>query len=242
MHTRLIFKHSLIKNLPVLGKEENLIIDAIRFGCEMLDFSYSSLRKDLLKMSKGDTKRSNPRTFTYAWSIIDYAMRVQKIYNKLTFEGKENYSEPLNRLIEVRNTYQHLNERIDRACIANEIAIFGTITWCYKSANQKHIEAHYLSSGNQILNHFGEHKIPPFKEDKQQLLSISLHTVINGAKGEDARIVRTDLTDVIIDVKKMVRAVEKELKQYCIDENILPMNWEKRQDIYIRLRSKEDGE
>ena len=231
---KLIDKTSPLKNLPLeIGKEDILIFDSLRFTCELIDYSYEQLCDKLLKISKGDSNKNVPAIFGYAWTIIDNASRLYDICKQLPWEKENEVIGHLYYLKDFRHTYQHLGERIKKSLLRTDTPFFGVISWVYKYPHNEEFKLYQLISGNLLAGPNAKQTVPKIKECKQELNNLFLHTV-----NSKAEIIKTDLEEVVKNLKKLVSDLEKRMEKHCIENNIELRDWSLRQDIILAIQNE----
>lgn len=217
----------ILKNLPLgLGKRQTLILDTLRFLMEMVDYSYSQLENNLLQISKSDGKRNTPATFGYIWSIIDNAIRIVNISKKLPWEFPDQVFGHLYYLKDFRNTFQHIEDRIDESLLKTQSPFLGVVTWTYLDLDTKEFKLVQLISGNLLHGPNAEQTVPNLEHSNNELNSICLHTV--NRKGEK---IKCDISEIIQNLKRLVCELEKQF------ENFSPIDWSTRQDVVLHIKS-----
>lgn len=225
---KLIDEKSILKNLPLgLGPKETLIFDSIRFLLEMIDFSYGKLLAVLLRISKGEA-RNVPETFGYVWSIVDNSNKVLNICKKLPWEFPDQLFGHIYYIKEFRNTFQHLDERIDESLLKTQSPFLGVITWTYLDLVTRKFELIQLISGNLIHGPNAEQSVPNLEHSNNELNLINLHTV--SRRGDK---IKCDINQLICDLEKIVQEFEERFKKH----GFIPIDWSKRQDVVIHLKN-----
>lgn len=127
-----IKKDSPLRNIPAYDKRTVLILDSVRFCYEIIEHSHEKLKENLLITSKMEGKKKIPESFLYVWNIIDHSQRLTKIIQNLSSESNHVLVKEIAEEIRLpRNTYQHMDERIDECFISKEIPFFGKLKWVY---------------------------------------------------------------------------------------------------------------
>jgi hypothetical protein len=221
---KLISKDSILKNLPPnLNRKEILVLDSLRFLFEMIDSSFENLENRIIELSRQETKRNVPEIFGYAWSIIDNSVRVVNVAKQLPWEYPEQILGHLNYIKEFRNTFQHLDERIDASLLDTQSPFLGVISWTHLNQENGRVKFCQLISGNLIIGPNAKQTIPDLTTSDSELTNIHLHTVNRKVR------IQTDLEDLMRNLKKLVIEFETRFK------NLVSHDWSKRQDIYIQI-------
>ena len=148
---KIIKEGSILKSLPHIEKRQFLILGAVRFSGEIIDNSYQNLNSCLVEMSNKSIRRI-PESFQFAWNIIDHSQRLIKFLHLLPSVSEHRKTKELLRIIkEFRNTFQHLDERLDRALMNNEHPVFGKLKWCMSYDGGK-VNNYIAISGSLTFN------------------------------------------------------------------------------------------
>jgi len=228
----LITDNSILKNLPIsVGKKQILILDSLRFVLEMIDYSYENLLVKLTQVSENAATRNLPEIFGYAWSIIDNSNRVVSIAKQLPWEYPDKILGHLYYVKEFRNTFQHLDERIDESLLKTQSPFLGVISWADHKFEEKQIELIQIISGNLLHGPSAKQTFPNINDCQPGINNIFLHTV--NKKGQT---IETDLGILMKNLKKLVIEFEMRFK------DLTPVNWSSRQDIVLRIKQPNQPE
>lgn len=230
---RLIESNSPLKQIPKeIGRKDILIFDSLRFTCEMIEHAYNQLIAEILTVSRGTSKKHLPTIFGYSWSIIGHSVRLANICRQLPWEHENEIVGHLHYLKDYRNTYQHLDERIQESLIANELPFYGVISWIYKLPNSLDYELHQLISGIWFSGSAGEQTIPTITPESPEIIDLVLHTI--NRKGQ---VIFTDLEKVIFDVKRLITEIEIRFYNLCKENNFQLCDWSRRQDVMLTIKN-----
>ncbi|MCF8321713.1 MAG: hypothetical protein K9I26_01040 [Flavobacterium sp.] len=112
--------------------EEIIIFDALRFTCEMIDSTYPKFLEKILDISHSKPGKNAPSIFQDCWTIVDNAARVEKICRRLPWEKPDEILSDFANLRLFRNTFQHLEDRIDKTISITKMPLYGIISWTHK--------------------------------------------------------------------------------------------------------------
>ncbi|MFP9097624.1 hypothetical protein ACLI09_01100 [Flavobacterium sp. RHBU_24] len=231
---KLIETSSPLKRLPKeIGRKDILIFDSLRFTCEIIEHAHHQLMANILELSYGTSNKHLPSVFGYAWSIIDQTVRLSNICKRLPWEKENEIVGHLSYLKDFRNTYQHLDERIQKALLENELPFYGVISWVYKTKNTLKFELCQLVSGNWISGRAAQQTVPEINLESPEIIDLLLHTV--NRKGE---IINVNLENVIEDVKSLVVEIENRFRDFCEKNEFQFIDWSARQDVFFRIKNE----
>ena len=230
-------QNSILKRLPIqLNKKQFLIFDAIRFSAEIIDTCWSNLNSLIEKMSveEPDYIKDHARLFTEAWNIIDTTKRIIGLHSRMTIETQEDLMKPIYYVKDFRNTYQHLDERIEEAFIESKIPVYGILTWSYNNPKTIKVEGFITSSGIERYSSEFHFVVPSFNDSKA-IENIRLETIIRTKnKFEKSQL---DFTKLISSLEEIIQFMEEDLKSKFLENNIKTVDWSKRRDILLRIKS-----
>ncbi|MGF7140751.1 hypothetical protein [Roseimarinus sediminis] len=236
LKTMLPNENSILRYLPIeLEKRQMLILDSIRFTLEMIDYSYNQLREKLLVTSKMKNRQYDlPELFIYAWSIVDNSKRFYSLYKKLPSNDNHKNVENLDFLRTFRNTYQHLDQRVDESILINEKPIYGSLKWLYTDLETKKTVFSLAISGIN-LGTKGHPLYPESKgNDKKEIDDIIIETVDNVEMKE------INLSELYENLEVITSKLESKLKDQFKKFNANPVNWIKRKDIILFFKNEDN--
>lgn len=222
-------ENSILRLLPItLEKRQLLILDSIRFTLEMIDYSYKMLKEKLLITSKRKNRQYDlPELFTYAWNIVDNSKRFYSLYKKLPSTNNHRNVEKLDFLLTFRNTYQHLDQRIDESILTNEKPIYGSLKWQFTDA-ETNKTVYCLAISGINLGTKG-HSIYPEdnSKSKNEIDNIIIETVDPKGMKE------IDLSELYLNIVDITDKLEIQLNEQFEAQNAIKVDWIKRRDIIL---------
>lgn len=230
---KILYDNSILNFLPLGIKEEQLLIfDSLRITLEIIQHNYNCLEKNLDELSDADKKKENVSiTFSYAWGIIDNISRFIKLYHKLPSESNYQILDGIKHINAFRNTIQHLYERIGESLLKNKSPFYGVLTWFHKDAQTQETIPHNLFSGLYLSGMGVTFTVPDLSLSNTNINDILIQTV------DKNKIIQTNLTELVNELKKVCGAMEEKLESVCNDNNLQKCDWTARKDILIRMKS-----
>ena len=234
---KILSEKSPLKYLPrELKGEQILIFDSIRITFEMIEHNYSCLEQRLLKISKPENKKEEVSAiFNYAWNIIDHTSRFIKIYKELPSDSNYEVLNSIKHVNSFRNTLQHLNERINESLLKNRSPFYGILIWFYQNSSTGEINPMTLISGIQYGPEL-KFTMPDLTKSNEEINHIWIQTV------DRKKIIRTNVSQIILDLKSICEQNEKKLNDFSKINGFKPCDWAKQKDIMIRIKQEDKSE
>ena len=139
---RLVTSPSALRHIPHhVASEDKVVLDGIRYSLEIADRAYRRLRETLWKVSsdeKSDHVESYVDLVSDSWTVVDSLHRLHVLCGSncqyLDHDYCRNYAEALRPIINLRNTNQHMNGRLEKI-VADKESAWGAISWTICSTN-----------------------------------------------------------------------------------------------------------
>lgn len=240
----IIKNDSFFKNPPKhLNPELVSVINAIRYSIEICEISYIRLVGQLDEIS---VKKNNylkeyefASVFLDAWSIINNAVIFRKILNE-HFEIDKNdiLFKELNKAVQLRDTYQHVDERITQISATKDIPIFGILTWLKTFIDSNKFVSCSLFSGSFTNKETGKIKISNSKDENHlnSIQNIELTAIVrqrvtkNKYEFIDSKIL---LSKIMYDIEDIITILDDGMKIHFSDL----INTERHlSDLMIRMK------
>jgi len=240
----IIDKDSILYNLPKeFGIKDLLILDSIRFTLELINSNYSSLKQEIQNIT--DNHKDPPKTyhkdliplFNHCWGIIDNSQRLINLYNLLPSNNNHSLVKDILFIKGFRNTFQHIDERIEECLLELDMPFYGMISWEINLGRSNTMHKFFALSGLYIsrgkLQYYIEKKDLPYNK----LNNVTLQTFVKKGRKPNIEFKKTEinLSDFIENIKLIVNKFEKHLEQIGEDLNIAKTDWVKRRDIVLRF-------
>lgn len=227
----IIDEHSILNNLPIeLNQYQLLIFDSIRTTLLMIQDDFNSLEYILENYNNSKNNQlETVKAFAFVWGIIDKTHRLVKIYKKIPSESNYKVLDKIKIVDKFRNTFQHLDERIDESLIKNKLPFYGTISW-FEFINNK-IEPKMIVSGITYGVNV-EFKYPEIKNYNSKVNDIILHAV-------DKKVyINLNINELINDVIVFKNINENHLRNVFKNNDWKPYDWSSKKDIFVTIKTE----
>jgi len=228
----LLKPESILKFLPKeIELKQRLIFDSIRFTIEMIECSFFELNMNLEKLALRRTKRNLPQIFLYAWSIIDNVKRFIALNKKLPSKDEHSYLNSLRKVVEFRNTFQHLDERIDEVLFLQQAPFYGALVWEYKNQATNGVEIFIALSGIRYSKTH-EFKVTEYKNLEHPINNIRLESVNKKNK------IIINLNELYRALFSVIEFLEKDLKNQLSSMNLNSFDWKDHRDNLLIIKNE----
>ena len=226
-------QNSILKHLPAINERHLLILDSIRFTIEIIEYSFNKLENSLLSFSKSKTKQDyiSISMFMYSWTILDTTRRLIKLYKTLPSNHNHVNVNIIEYVNSFRNTYQHLDERIDETLINSKKPFYGYLKWAYSNSESKKVE-NYMAISGLYYSENSEFIVGKYNEDKI-IDEIILETVNKIEKTE------VNLSKLFNEIKSVVESLENELEIQTKENKLQQYDWKHMRDIIFHFQNGE---
>ncbi|GGG50808.1 hypothetical protein [Epilithonimonas arachidiradicis] len=232
--TKIISEDSILNYLPIeLDKYQLLIFDSIRITLQMIQNDFDLLEQLIEEIEDDSVNYQNDRikAFGYVWGIIDKTHRLVKIYKKLPSKSKYKVLDKIKVVDKFRNTFQHLDERIDESLVKNKLPFYGTISWFYFENDE--IKTKMIVSG--IIYGLNVQFIYPDKKNySKKINDITLHAVDRNSY------ISLNISSLINDIIELKDQNENLLTKIFIEKKWNLRDWTADRDIFITLKSEKE--
>ncbi len=233
-------ENSPLYYLPAeLIRKDLFILDSLRFTIELISQNYSLLENELKDISNNHASRNKNLIpiFNYSWSIIDNLQRFVKLYKLLPTNNNHALIKELSKVTPLRNTFQHMDERIDECLLEYDMPFYGTISWEINLGRENFLHQFYAISGLYVPIKHKQFKVEKRTVPINELQKITLQTFIR--KGRKPNVTykkrEIDLSEMYIELKSIIQKFELNLKEQFEKQNIVGNDWIKRRDILIKI-------
>lgn len=224
----LLKESSVLRRLPLLQEKQLLILDSLRFTIDIIDYNFKQLESGILGISEDKKHKIHPQIFHYTWSMLDNIRRFIRLYKVLATDKNYALITPIEYVNSPRNTYQHLDERIDESLIDSRQPFYGSLKWTFHDIKSK--EAYRIAAISGIL--YGDPGKVDFTEfnDSCNIENIFLETVDRKQKTE------INMSQLYLDFKGVVQDLEKGLENKITEHKLELNNWTSRQDVIMKFK------
>ncbi len=240
----LIEKDSILFYLPKnLRIGDLLILDSLRFSIEMIDYNYQNFLEEILKISYRDSKIGKPfkkdiiPIFINCWSVIDNFQRFIKLYQILPSNNNHALIKDLLKINSLRNTFQHLDERIKECLFENEMPFYGVISWEMNFGVDDQMSKFFIISGLFISHKKFVMKIQKSYHPLNEIVNISLQTYVNKGtmKNPIFSKIEFSLSDYLEKARLIIKNFEINLENQFLEQGVTRTNWSKRRDVILKF-------
>ena len=129
----ILSSNSPIRNPPKKLKPKQVVaFNAIRYSIDICEISYKRLISNLTELADkgiiGDF--DYPTVFLDVWSIINNSVIFRNVLCRtFNISTEEPYLCEINKAKFLRNTNQHLDERVEEILSLDDLPVYGTLSW-----------------------------------------------------------------------------------------------------------------
>jgi len=206
-----------------------LLLEGIRYSANMALVSYGRLRATLHAITLGDKLIDlQYAVFVDAWNVLDSTHRFVEILKRFERKGDNGIISDLEKVTRLRNTFHHLDERIEEHFIEAHFPLFGILNWVYydPDVSKTEFKIYTLIPGVQQ----GSKKIPqdnPLGKTFRPPIDSMTLTSVTRTKTEPP--IKIDMVELIQNLEKAVATIEENLTRiYAVSKNkedIFPQNF-----------------
>lgn len=142
---------SYLRNPPVvIDPKQVVIFDSIRYSLDICDISYNRLRSNLdLLTEKGKISQKDfPEIFLDVWSLINNAVIFYKIsVREFKLKNDEPYFQEFLKAKFLRDSNQHIDERLFQVLKTENYPIYGSLSWTKKYPENNDVKVSTIHSG-----------------------------------------------------------------------------------------------
>lgn len=136
-------KESYIRYPPTkIHPDQIVVFNAIRYSVDICEISYLRLIENLSMLTdKGKIDNQDfAKIFLDVWSIINNSVIFKKIVcREFGLSGNEIHFKEINKAIKLRDTNQHIDERLSPVFANNDYPIYGSLSWIKLYPNSEFI-------------------------------------------------------------------------------------------------------
>ena len=193
------------------------IFNSIRYGLEICNKSFLELKTQLLDLTK-KTKYDLlefPYIFLNAWTIINHSDIIYQIIKRMFPEInlEQNFKE-ISKTRSVRNSMQHIDQRLGQKVFENEFAIYGSLSWSVMNSKTNEMVISTIYSGNVSNKNKSTMPMKEFvdKSDLQSEIQQIELSYVNAKKNEGFIPETINLKRVKVELKNLSELIIYELK------------------------------
>lgn len=122
-----------MRNPPLMLLPKQVVtFNAIRYSIDICDISYKRLIESLSNLTDKQTVNSYefPNVFLDVWSIINNSVVFKKIIcREFNLKQDEPFLTEINKAVHLRDSNQHIDERLSQVLSKEDIPVYGALTW-----------------------------------------------------------------------------------------------------------------
>ena len=211
-----------------MNQKQIFLLEGIRYCANSISISYDTLSTELdLVSSHHGTEFSFDLIFKEAWSQIDTTYRLTNLLKAIyktdsRFIEKDDFKF-LAKTKPFRNSFQHLDERIDGILLKLNQPVWGTLSWL-KIIDKSSVNSYILSAGHprkdfksRAINPMGLTVTPPI--DKITIEAVQ--------RDENDPVIRIELSELYKRTKNLIGKLEESLEEKLsphLTNGILPQD------------------
>jgi len=115
-----------------LKPEQVIVFNAITYSVDICEITYDRLYSELIKFCENpDSQNENyPKIFADVWTIISNAtIFMNLIVRYFDLKDDEEMLSEFKKAKKLRNSYQHIDERISEVFTLNDLPLYGSLSW-----------------------------------------------------------------------------------------------------------------
>lgn len=222
----IISKDSFFRYPPTsLHPKQVIIFNAITYSVDICEITYKRLMKELVGFSD-DPKSDNenyPSIFADVWTIISNSTIFFNLVNShFSLETDLNIFSELKKCKQLRNSYQHIDERISEVITLNELPLYGSLSWTRNILGTQKFQKFALYSGAFTNNNNGISLKVSNSEVEfgcSEIADINFESIIKINKNEYPTVeisIKKIMSDLTILIENFENEIETQLKNFDV--------------------------
>lgn len=127
---------SPLRNIPTQWEyKEALALSSILFFTDSIDSAYSGLINDLSRPFELSEREHQVRIANNLWGYIDAVDGFYQVFKK-HFYVEDEFEWEIKKIRKIRNSYQHIECRINEIFHQSDFALFGSLSWFINSVEE----------------------------------------------------------------------------------------------------------
>jgi hypothetical protein len=220
----IIDSKSCLRHPPKVLDIENVVtFNAITYCVDMCEISFNHLLKDLNKFSDNPKSEGQifPNIFLNVWALItNSVMLIDIIKKNYTVEDDKVIFE-INKAQLLRNTNQHIGERITEILSLKELPVFGSLSWYKINRVTNQSEQFFLYSGSFEIPDNISGTIITADNNKaiNEIGEIIFTSVTKIKKPESYPEITISIFSIINEIKNIINEIEYAINKQLKDED-----------------------
>lgn len=223
--------NSYIRNPPLrLLPKQVATFNAIRYSLDICDISYNRLMLNLSDLSENGkiSSQTFPFIFSDIWSIINNGVIFKKILQtEFNLNSDEPFFQELNKCKNLRDSNQHIDERLSQILSVEDLPIYGSLSWMKFYPNSNEVILSSIYSGTVTNKKIASVKISNQNNDEieinEEIQRLEFTSIVR--EKENGKFVFPEksilINQVIVELKWWIEHMESEIQNVFRDvENI----------------------
>ena len=136
-----------------------------------------------------------------------------------------------------RNTFQHIDERIEECLLELDMPFYGMISWEINLGQENTIHKFFALSGLYISRGKLQYRIEKKEIPENKLNDITLQTFVKKGRKPNAEFKKAEINIIkfVDKINLIVSKFERHLEEITKELNFSKVDWIKRRDIILRF-------
>jgi hypothetical protein len=205
-----------------LTPKQVLVFNGIRYSIDICDFAFDRLVENLYKISFPQEKLipAFPLVFSDVWTLINNATIFYKIVTGLFgIDKNDPIFDKINGIEFLRNSHQHIDERIDEILLEKELPIYGSLSW-YAQMEPDSTDGKIITIESGTITHRQSIKSntvnPAGRTNDKKINDIDFSMVVKINKVYEVKTIKVNelMTDLGLIVKHFEGQLSDQLKEF----------------------------
>lgn len=200
-----------------LKPQQVIVFNAITYSVDICEITYDRLYNELIKFSQNPSSNNEnyPKIFADVWTILSNAtIFMNLIVRHFNLGADEEMLSELKCAKKLRNSYQHIDERISEVLTLNDLPMYGSLSWTRNIPNSNKFQQFMLYSG-VFTNHkdsVGGQMITPTMEiGIDEIDEIIFESITK--QGQDFPKITISIKKLILDIQSWIEHFEKQINE-----------------------------
>jgi hypothetical protein len=214
-------KNSYLRNPPsIISPKQVLTFNALRYSIDICEISKNRLAENLFKINTAQSIEplDFPTIFLDVWSIINHCVIFKKIIvREFNINGNEPNLEEINKAKNLRDSNQHIDERISEPLLSNDLPAYGLISWRTIGINENEVDVSTIYSGTFTSKRKIKMTIrnPEFETDSSNAHMIEFTSIIREKENGNWIFKEQNILidKIIYDLKSYIELFDKQINE-----------------------------
>jgi hypothetical protein len=200
-----------------LKPEQVIVFNAITYSVDICEITYNRFYNELVKFSENPSSNNEnyPKIFADVWTILSNAtIFMNLIVRHFDLTDDEELLSELKKAKKLRNSYQHIDERISEVLTLNDLPMYGSISWMRNIPKSNKFQQFILYSGvfTNHTNGVGGQMITPKVEiGIDEIDEIIFESITK--QGQNFPKVTILIKKLIMDIQNWIEHFEKQINE-----------------------------